>query len=49
MAKSRVKKRPDGRYAMQIYLGTVDGKRKYKTVYGGPLRKYKRKLTKCGF
>ncbi len=34
MAKSRVKKRPDGRYAMQIYLGTVDGKRKYKTVYG---------------
>ena len=49
MAKSRVKKRPDGRYAMQIYLGTVDGKRKYKTVYGATLRKYKRKLTKCGF
>lgn len=28
------KKRPDGRYAIQIYLGTVDGKRKTKTVYG---------------
>lgn len=34
MAKSRVKKRPDGRYMMQIYLGMVDGKRKYKSVYG---------------
>lgn len=34
MAKSRVKKRPDGRYMMQIYLGMLDGKRKYKSVYG---------------
>lgn len=34
MAKSRVKKRPDGRYAMQIYLGLKEGKRHYKTVYG---------------
>lgn len=34
MAKSRVKKRRDGRYMMQIYLGMVDGKRKYKSVYG---------------
>lgn len=34
MAKSRVKKRRDRRYMMQIYLGMVDGKRKYKSVYG---------------
>ena len=27
-------KRADGRYAVQIYLGEIDGKRKYKTVYG---------------
>ena len=43
MAKSRVKKRPDGRYAMQIYLGTVDGKRKYKTVYGGTPKEVQKK------
>lgn len=34
MAKSKVKQRPDGRYAMQIYIGRKDGKRHYKTVYG---------------
>lgn len=43
MAKSRVKKRPDGRYAMQIYLGTVDGKRKYKTVYGATPKEAQKK------
>lgn len=43
MAKSRVKKRSDGRYAMQIYLGTVDGKRKYKTVYGGTPKEVQKK------
>lgn len=43
MAKSKVKKRPDGRYAMQIYLGTVDGKRKYKTVYGTTIKEVERK------
>lgn len=26
--------RSDGRIAVQVYLGTVDGKRKYKSVYG---------------
>jgi integrase len=26
--------RTDGRYAIQVYIGIVDGKRKYKTVYG---------------
>ena len=34
MAKSKVKRRPDGRYMMQIYLGMIDGRRKYKSVYG---------------
>lgn len=34
MAKKSNKKRSDGRIAVQVYLGVVDGKRKYKTVYG---------------
>lgn len=34
MAKKSNTKRADGRIAVQVYLGTVDGKRKYKTVYG---------------
>ncbi len=34
MAKKSNKKRADGRIAVQVYLGTIDGKRKYKTVYG---------------
>ena len=34
MPKKSNKTRSDGRIAVQIYTGTVDGKRKYKTVYG---------------
>ncbi len=34
MARKQNKKRDDNRYAVQIYLGLVDGARKYKTVYG---------------
>ena len=34
MPRKSNKTRSDGRVAVQIYLGTVDGKRKYKTVYG---------------
>ena len=34
MARMRYKKRADGRYEAKIYIGVVDGKRKYKTVYG---------------
>lgn len=34
MAKKSNKKRSDGRIAVQVYLGSEDGKRKYKTVYG---------------
>ena len=37
MAKN--KKRADGRYSCQVYLGKgPDGKRKYKTFYGSTLR-----------
>ncbi|QEY34658.1 site-specific integrase [Caproiciproducens galactitolivorans] len=34
MPKKQNTKRDDGRIAVQVYLGLVDGKRKYKTVYG---------------
>ena len=34
MARKNNTKRDDGRYAVQVYIGIVDGKRKYKTVYG---------------
>lgn len=34
MSKRSNTRRKDGRIAVQVYLGKVDGKRKYKTVYG---------------
>ena len=34
MPKKSNTKRADGRIAVQVYIGRVDGKRKYKTVYG---------------
>lgn len=34
MPKKSNQKRSDGRIAVQVYLGRVDGVRKYKTVYG---------------
>lgn len=34
MPKKQNARRADGRIPMQVYLGRVDGKRKYKTVYG---------------
>lgn len=34
MAKRKLKKRADGRYQSQIYLGTENGKRIVRTVYG---------------
>ena len=43
MAKSRVKKRADSRYMMQIYIGTVDGKKRYKYVYGSTPKEVERK------
>ena len=34
MPKRKNTVRSDGRIAVQVYIGRVDGKRKYKTVYG---------------
>ena len=34
LGKNRNSKRADGRIAVQVYLGKIDGRRKYKTVYG---------------
>ena len=34
MPKKSNTRRADGRIAVQVYIGMVDGKRKYKTVYG---------------
>lgn len=34
MAKKGNSRRDDGRIAVQVYIGMVDGKRKYKTFYG---------------
>ena len=40
---NRVKQRSDGRYVIQIYIGTVDGKRKYKSVYGKSITEVNKK------
>ena len=34
MPKKMNTKRADGRYLVQVYIGTVDGKKKYKNAYG---------------
>ncbi|MDD2992991.1 MAG: site-specific integrase [Pygmaiobacter sp.] len=34
---ARLKKRADGRYCKQVYIGTVDGKKKYKQIMGGTI------------
>ena len=34
MPKKSNTRRSDGRIAVQVYIGSIDGKRKYKTVYG---------------
>ena len=34
MPKKSNSRRADGRIAVQVYIGSIDGKRKYKTVYG---------------
>ncbi|MDL2254232.1 site-specific integrase [Ruminococcaceae bacterium OttesenSCG-928-I18] len=39
-----MKKRKDGLYASQVYLGKEDGKRKYKTVYGATQKEVKVKV-----
>ena len=45
MAKKRNTKRDDGRYAVQVYIGIVDGKRKYKTAYGKTQKEAEAKAT----
>lgn len=44
MAKNKKAKRTDGRYSSQIYLGMVDGKRKYKTVYANSTTELSKKV-----
>ena len=34
MPKKQNSRRKDGRIPVQVYLGRIDGKRRYKTVYG---------------
>lgn len=43
MPKKSNTKRADGRYAVQVYLGRDQGKRKYKTVYGATQKEADRK------
>lgn len=45
MAKKKNTVRPDGRISVQIYIGNVDGKRKYKTVYGKTQKEVDAKAT----
>lgn len=40
---AKLKKRDDGRYAKQVFLGSIDGKKKYKTVYGMSVREVEEK------
>ena len=42
MPRKQNKRRADGRIAVQVYLGMVDGKRKYKTVYGNTQKEAER-------
>ena len=39
-----MKKRKDGRYSAQVVVGKVDGKKKYKTVYGKTQREVNEKI-----
>ena len=41
--KKKNAKRSDGRYAVQVYAGRIDGKRRYKTVYGKTQKEADRK------
>lgn len=45
MPKKSNQKRSDGRIAVQVYLGRVDGIRKYKTVYGKTQKEADKKAT----
>lgn len=43
MPRAKYKKQPDGRYRTRIYLGEVDGKSKYKSVYAATIAELDRK------
>lgn len=43
MPKKQNTRRTDGRIAVQVYIGMVDGKRKYKTVYGATQKEANKK------
>ncbi len=43
MPKKSNKKRSDGRIAVSVYIGMIDGKRKYKTVYGATQKEAEKK------
>lgn len=43
MPRAKYKKQPDGRYRTRIYLGTEDGKAKYKSVYATTVAELERK------
>ena len=45
MPKKSNTRRTDGRIAVQVYLGRIDGKRKYKTVYGSTQKEAEQKAT----
>ena len=40
---AKLTKRADGRYQMNVFIGKVDGKARYKTVYGATQREVQRK------
>lgn len=40
-----IKKRKDGRYLINVYIGNVDGKPRYKSVYGKTISEVKKKAT----
>lgn len=49
MPKKSNTRRADGRIAVQVYIGTVDGKRKYKTVYGQTQKEAEQKADELRF
>lgn len=42
---ARLKQRADGRYQKNVYIGIVDGKRKYKSVFGKTQKEVNKGLT----
>lgn len=49
MPKKSNTRRADGRIAVQVYLGRIDGKRKYKTVYGNTQKEAEQRADELRF